>query len=350
MNTRNKIDYKREITAMAVLSEYEQNFAQFYGWYESPEDVYLAMEYFPLGDLERYMARQLSEFQIKVIIRQLLEGLCIMHQNGFTHRDLKPQNVFVFKDNPYIWVKIGDFGITKRVPQDGTSLRTETGTAGYVAPEVLGYHDEESSKYTNAVDLWSLGCICHRLLTMQLPFENPATMIRYCSGVTELPIETLRRGNDEEVALVKSLLMVNPSERYPAERALQSTWFDSFRPREPLHVAQCQCQGQDESTRKTKTLSGEILRQTPRKLLSYAYEPVQWFPRQTPRELSSYAYAWVRWLSKVTRDDVKWVAITIFVIGFVVFGHAYLILYILRNSPEPWGVFLVLILYTLGGR
>ena len=244
--TRNKIDYKREVAAMAVLSKFEQNFVQFYGWYESLKDIYLAMEYFPLGDLERYMDRQLSKFQIKVIILQLLQGLCIMHQNKFTHRDLKPKNIFVVKDSPYFWVKIGDFGITKRVPHDGTSLKTETGTLGYVAPEVLGYHDQESSKYTNAVDLWSLGCICHRLLTMQAPFENPATMIRYCSGVTKLPIETLRRDDDEAVAFVKRLLMVSPSERYTAERALQSLWLDSLRSQEPLHVAQHQSQSQDD--------------------------------------------------------------------------------------------------------
>ena len=251
--TRNKIDYKREVAAMAILSKFEQNFVQFYGWYESLENIYLAMEYFPLGDLERYMDRQLSEFQIKIITLQLLQGLCIMHQNGFTHRDLKPRNILVIEDNPCIWVKIGDFGITKRVPHDGTSLKTETGTFGYVAPEVLGYHDQESSKYTNAVDLWSLGCICHRLFTMQPPFKNAATMIRYCSGVTKLPIETLRRDDDEAVAFIKRLLMVDPSERYTAERALQSLWFDSLRSQEPLHVAQRQSQSQDDLPRKIKT-------------------------------------------------------------------------------------------------
>ena len=242
----NELEYRREIAALAVLSRYKQYFVPFYGWFEGPEDVYLAMEYFHLGDLEQYMDRQLSILQIKLIIRQLLEGLCIMHRDGFAHRDLKPQNILVEKDNPYIWVKIGDFGITKRVPQDGTSLRTAIGSSGYMAPEVLGYHDEESSKYTNAVDLWSLGCICHRLLTMQPPFANPTKMMQYCYGGTKLPIEALRRDNDEDVAFVKMLLMVNPSERYTAEKALQSTWFDNLPSQESLHEAQCQSQSQDE--------------------------------------------------------------------------------------------------------
>ena len=276
--TRNKIDYKREIAAMAVLSKYEQNFVQFYGWYESPEDVYLAMEYFPLGDLERYMDRQLSEVQIMIIVSQLLRGLCIMHQNGFTHRDLKPQNIFVVMDNPYICVKIGDFGITKRVPYDGTSLRTETGTSGYLAPEVLGYHDQESSKYTNAVDLWSLGCVCHRLLTKQPPFENPATMIRYCAGVAKLPIETLRGEDDEVVVFVKRLLMADPSERFTAERALQSIWLQShYRPR-TLHLAPSQSQNQDETPCEAKAFSEGILKQVEPlcKSLFKAYKTVQW--------------------------------------------------------------------------
>ena len=274
--TRNKIDYKREVAAMAVLSKFEQDFVEFYGWYENLEDIYLAMEYFPLGDLERYMDRQLSEFQIKVIIRQLLEGLCIMHKNEFTHRDLKPKNIFVVSDSPHFLVKIGDFGITERVPHDGTSLKTETGTLGYVAPEVLGYHDQESSKYTNAVDLWSLGCICHRLLTMQAPFENPATMIRYCSGVIKLPIEILRRDDDEAVAFVKRLLMVIPSERYTAERALQSTWLKSNHPRGPLHLAPCQRQDQDEMPCEDEAFSGGILEQPESigKPLSEAPKPV----------------------------------------------------------------------------
>ena len=296
--TRYKIDYKREVAAMAILSKFEQNFVQFYGRYESLEDIYLVMEYFPLGDLERYMDRQSSKFQIKVIIRQLLEGLCIMHQNEFTHRDLKPQNIFVVKDSPCSWVKIGDFGITKRVPHDGTSLRTEIGTLGYVAPEVLGYHGEESSKYTNAVDLWALGCICHRLLTMQPPFENPATMIRYCSRVTILPIETLRKDNDDAVAFVKRLLMVNPSERYTAERALQSTWLECHHPRGPLHLAPWQSQNQDQTPCEDKAFSGDILKQPEPlgKPFPTIYKPVHWLLEKARDYIKNVATVMGRWI------------------------------------------------------
>ena len=49
------------------------------------------MEYFPYGDLARYLKSPLSEFQIKQITEDVLEGLKVMHAEGFTHRDLKPQ-------------------------------------------------------------------------------------------------------------------------------------------------------------------------------------------------------------------------------------------------------------------
>jgi serine/threonine protein kinase len=63
--------------------------------------MFLAMEYMPLGDLEhnvqqieKYPAHSsppLSEEEVKDISRQILEGLKIMHGEGFAHRDLKPQ-------------------------------------------------------------------------------------------------------------------------------------------------------------------------------------------------------------------------------------------------------------------
>ena len=63
--------------------------------------MFLAMEYMPLGDLEQNMQEienspthtrpPLSEEEVQEISRQILEGLNIMHAEGFAHRDLKPQ-------------------------------------------------------------------------------------------------------------------------------------------------------------------------------------------------------------------------------------------------------------------
>ena len=63
----------------------------FQGWFEDPEHIFVAMEYFKHGDLQRHMDTKMPEIQVKIVITQVLEGLKTMHQLGFTHRDLKPQ-------------------------------------------------------------------------------------------------------------------------------------------------------------------------------------------------------------------------------------------------------------------
>ena len=49
------------------------------------------MEYISYGNLRNYLKMGRSESEAKVITRQLLEGLVVMHQEGFAHRDLKPE-------------------------------------------------------------------------------------------------------------------------------------------------------------------------------------------------------------------------------------------------------------------
>ena len=48
------------------------------------------MEYLPDGDLQQYLRAPLLEKEARDIIHQVIEGLEFMHDNGFTHRDLKP--------------------------------------------------------------------------------------------------------------------------------------------------------------------------------------------------------------------------------------------------------------------
>jgi serine/threonine protein kinase len=61
-----------------------------FGWYENDAKVFIAMEYFPHGDLQSYLLSPIPEGEVKEIASQVLEGLAFMHDNGFAHRDLKP--------------------------------------------------------------------------------------------------------------------------------------------------------------------------------------------------------------------------------------------------------------------
>ena len=49
------------------------------------------MEYFPEGDLTKHISTPLSQKTVKNISKQILEGLKVMHEEGITHRDVKPE-------------------------------------------------------------------------------------------------------------------------------------------------------------------------------------------------------------------------------------------------------------------
>lgn len=87
------IDYYKELLAMAKLSKHVQLFVEFFGWYENTESIFIAMEYLQHGDLHKHLnvVGACSEHDSKMIAYQLLEGLGVMHNLGFAHRDLKPQ-------------------------------------------------------------------------------------------------------------------------------------------------------------------------------------------------------------------------------------------------------------------
>ncbi|KAL9131407.1 MAG: hypothetical protein Q9217_000675 [Psora testacea] len=172
-------DYYKELEAIVLFShtKYERCFVKSFGWYDNDDSVFITMEYLPNGDLHKYLSLPLPEKEGQHIVFQILEGLQFMHDHGFAHRDLKPANVLVVCEGPDWWVKIADFGISKRASEGLTKLRTRTGTPAFAAPEVLGYFrpgdTSDDDSYTNAVDIWSLSVITFLILTGKTLFENP---------------------------------------------------------------------------------------------------------------------------------------------------------------------------------
>jgi serine/threonine protein kinase len=183
------------------------------------------MEYFSLGDLGHWINAPFPEAEAQEISRQILEGLEILHRDKITHRDLKPQNIFVVEkppSSPKWWIKIGDFGISKRLGEETTSFGTEIGTANYMAPELL---DGETCKFTNAVDMWAFGCVLYLLLAWRMPFPDLKNRKRF-AGAGDVPTQPLldRCLSSKVVDFVTNLLAVNPDHRPSAQNALESPW------------------------------------------------------------------------------------------------------------------------------
>ncbi|KAF2476874.1 kinase-like protein [Lindgomyces ingoldianus] len=231
-----RLDYNRELEAIAKFShpKYESCFVKSFGWYESREAIFIAMEFMSYGDLQKYMPETGESFSTQDTqdtISQILEGLFYMHENGFAHRDLKPANILVKSkppDNEKWWVKIGDFGISKRA-EDGNGPSTVKGTFGFMAPEVLlaasSTGRAKGSFDAQPTDLWALGEIAFRMLCGAPTFKDILSMLRWMENPTSSFLDQLQPLVASEVVnFIQGLLKADPTKRLSAKRAMKHVW------------------------------------------------------------------------------------------------------------------------------
>jgi serine/threonine protein kinase len=121
---------------------------------------------------------------------------------------------------------VGDFGISKRVINDNTALTTAIGTVGYVAPEVLGFLEKSIEGYTNAIDIWSLGAVVYWILTSEIPFSTPRSLLMYTMDLSQFPSNALSAVDVDEKCcqFLLALIEVQPDKRPTARLASYIEW------------------------------------------------------------------------------------------------------------------------------
>ncbi|KAF2792923.1 kinase-like protein [Melanomma pulvis-pyrius CBS 109.77] len=235
------IDYNRELEALFKFSHarYARCFVKLLGWYDDEAKLYIAMDYFPLGNLESYLRNSrtpLPMVEVQQITFQLLEGVAFMHKNKFAHRDLKPANIVIQSQPPRTWwVKISDFGISKYSHDSQAASSNKGGTTAYMAPERQGYSArgiESSRTYPNAADMWALGEIAHTLLTKRHVFPTPYDLFQFTEKGVEFPCVHLRELSIDAVAssFILAVMVAAPENRLTAEEAQHHQWMTSLVP------------------------------------------------------------------------------------------------------------------------
>ena len=118
-------------------------------------------------------------------------------------------------------VKIADFGFAKRCTKP-RSLKTQCGTPGYVAPEIL-----EGQLYDIQADMWSLGVIVYILLGGYPPFieQNQRELFRKIrKGQYEFHEEYWGQVSKDAKDLISTLLTVDPTKRMSSDNSLKNKW------------------------------------------------------------------------------------------------------------------------------
>ena len=101
----------------------------------------------------------------RYIIKQILEGINYCHQQGFLHRDIKPQNLLI--DPTCHVLKICDFGSAKKYNAEDSSVAYIT-SRYYRAPELIF----GSTKYDFSIDFWSAGCVIAEMIAGKPLFKG----------------------------------------------------------------------------------------------------------------------------------------------------------------------------------
>jgi 5'-AMP-activated protein kinase catalytic alpha subunit len=190
---------------------------------ETPQTIYLVMEYCNTGELFDYIVSkdQLTEKQACMFYQEIIDALIYLHSQQIVHRDIKPENILLDTIERKINCKLIDFGISRSY-QKNTFIETPCGTASYAPPEM---HKGES--YDGILsDVWSSGVLLFSMVCGYLPFneedeyENIRNIIK---GNYYIPEDEL---SPELTDLLKHLLDINPRTRYNLEQIKEHPWFN----------------------------------------------------------------------------------------------------------------------------
>ena len=166
-----------------------------------------------------------AEKEILHYFYEILQGLYYLHKNRVLHRDLKTLNIFLTKDNH---IKIGDFGVSKKLINNNIYAYTFVGTPYYLSPEIC-----QNKAYDEKSDVWSLGVIIYELITLNKPFDSQSQMglfMKILKGKPAPIINTIKHSYSQKLInmVIENLLDKDPLTRYGILQTLNSGIFDKF--------------------------------------------------------------------------------------------------------------------------
>jgi serine/threonine protein kinase len=157
--------------AQAIAQMRHPNIVNVYDFGEYEGTPYMIVEYVPGGNLAGRMSHgPLDRLTALRFLRGVASALDYAHSMGIVHRDVKPANVLLERDETPV---LADFGLAKMM--QGSSLKSltgvTTGTPAYMAPEQVTGHEVGP-----AADRYSLATIAYEMLTGSIPFEGQGVL------------------------------------------------------------------------------------------------------------------------------------------------------------------------------
>lgn len=205
--------FKQELLLASRISH--KNILRIHDLGEADGVKFISMAYVEGPDLHHLLREQgkLPTARAQKIAEQLCEALDAAHSEGVVHRDLKPQNILMGKDDH---VYVSDFGLAKSL-ESSTAGMTRTGqflgTPRYMAPEQV-----EAKTVDHRTDLYALGLILFEMVTGEDAFKGDSTLQIMYRRVKEKPPNPKQLNPEVPDNLARVTLRClerEPDRRYP---------------------------------------------------------------------------------------------------------------------------------------
>uniref|UniRef100_A0A8B9PCU3 Serine/threonine-protein kinase Nek9 n=1 Tax=Apteryx owenii TaxID=8824 RepID=A0A8B9PCU3_APTOW len=179
----------------------------------------IELEYCNGGNLYDKILRQKDKlFEEEVVIWylfQIVSAVSCIHRAGILHRDIKTLNIFLTKAN---LIKLGDYGLAKKLNSEYSMAETLVGTPYYMSPELC-----QGVKYNFKSDIWAVGCVIFELLTLKRTFDatNPLNLcVKIVQGNRAMEVDSTIYSR-ELIQMVNSCLDQDPEKRPTADELLE---------------------------------------------------------------------------------------------------------------------------------
>uniref|UniRef100_A0A673AJY7 non-specific serine/threonine protein kinase n=1 Tax=Sphaeramia orbicularis TaxID=375764 RepID=A0A673AJY7_9TELE len=198
--------------------------------------LWIMIEFCPGGAVDATMLeldRGLTEPQIKVVCRQMLEGLVYLHSMKIIHRDLKAGNILLMLDGD---IKLADFGVSAKNTKTLQRRDSFIGTPYWMAPEVVMCETMKDAPYDYKADIWSLGITLIELAQIEPPHHelNPMRVLLKIAKSEPPTLEQPQKWSQEFKDFLRKALDKNPETRPSAAQLIEHPFVRSVTSNRPL--------------------------------------------------------------------------------------------------------------------
>lgn len=186
------------------MSLKHENVIKFEDYIETPNKVYIFLEYAKNGDLFGFVNKNKPNEQTMLrLFYQTALAIQYIHSKNIMHRDLKPENILLDAD---MNVKLCDFGWSAEYFEN-VNRETLCGTYEYMAPEVFF-----RNKQTKKTDIWALGVLLYELFHGYAPFRG-LRMDTVMHAIMRNVIAFKKNVSAEVKDLIVKILIFDPKKR-----------------------------------------------------------------------------------------------------------------------------------------